>query len=64
MYINSISIFHPALKLLERGTAKIEKYEIASGYVDLDNAEHTARAAGQVIRVEDEMYRSLLDIFA
>lgn len=64
MFINSSSIFHSAIQLLERGTEKIEKNEIASGYVDLSNAERTAKAGTKAIRVENEMYRSLLDIFA
>ncbi|MEE9443640.1 MAG: hypothetical protein V3V99_13325 [candidate division Zixibacteria bacterium] len=64
MFINSVSIFHSAIQLLERGTGKIEKDEIASGYVDLSNAERTAEAGSHAIRVEDEMYRSFLDIFA
>jgi hypothetical protein len=64
MFINSVSIFHSAIQLLERGTKKIEKNDIAPGYVDLSNAERTAKAGTNTVRVENEMYRSLLDILA
>lgn len=50
---------------MDRGIEKLNRdVTDVDGYVDMLKAEHMARAGVSAVRTEDDMYKTLLDVYA
>jgi len=63
MMIQSIQGIRNAIDLLEQGANKVNRGEYLEGFIDTQNAVRQAKANLTVIKAEDRLYKSILDIY-
>ena len=67
MFLHSINGIQSSMRLMEKAALEAQKGvegDIAQSQVDMITAKHSLKANIAALRTADEMYRSLIDIFA